>query len=41
MSTMTIAPHTIHTPSLRLTRRGRLLYEGESAVAGLELGRAP
>ena len=26
---------------VRLTRRGRLLYEGESAMAGLELGRAP
>ena len=25
MSTMTIAPHTIHVPSLRLTRRGRLV----------------
>ena len=26
---------------VRVTRRGRLLYEGESALAGLELGRAP
>ena len=26
---------------VRLTRRGRLLYEGESTLAGLELGRAP
>jgi tocopherol cyclase len=26
---------------VRLTRRGRLLFEGESALAGLELGRAP
>jgi Tocopherol cyclase len=26
---------------VRLTRRGRLVYEGESALAGLERGRAP
>jgi tocopherol cyclase len=26
---------------VRLERRGRLVYEGESALAGLELGRAP
>ena len=26
---------------VRATRRGRLLYEGESALAGLELGRSP
>jgi hypothetical protein len=26
---------------VRLTRRGRLVYEGESALAGLEQGRAP
>jgi hypothetical protein len=26
---------------VRVTRRSRLLYEGESALAGLELGRAP
>ena len=26
---------------VRVTRRGRLVYEGESALAGLELGRAP
>jgi tocopherol cyclase len=26
---------------VRATRRGRLLYEGESTLAGLELGRAP
>jgi hypothetical protein len=26
---------------VRVTRRGRLLYEGESALAGLEQGRAP
>jgi hypothetical protein len=26
---------------VRLTRRGRLVYEGESTLAGLELGRAP
>jgi len=26
---------------VRLTRRGRLQYEGETALAGLEQGRAP
>ena len=26
---------------VRVERRGRLVYEGESALAGLELGRAP
>jgi hypothetical protein len=26
---------------VRLARRGRVLFEGESAMAGLELGRAP
>ncbi len=26
---------------VRVTRRGRLVYEGESALAGLEHGRAP
>lgn len=26
---------------VRVTRRGRVVYEGESALAGLELGRAP
>jgi hypothetical protein len=26
---------------VKLTRRGRLVYEGESALAGLEQGRAP
>ena len=26
---------------VRVARRGRLVYEGESALAGLELGRAP
>jgi len=26
---------------VKLTRRGRVVYEGESALAGLEQGRAP
>jgi tocopherol cyclase len=26
---------------VRVTKRSRLVYEGESALAGLELGRAP
>jgi hypothetical protein len=33
--------HLAGSLRVRLTRRGRLVYEGESALAGLELGRAP
>ena len=38
MSTMTIAPHTIHTPSLRLTRRGRLVVFVTGLLLVLALG---
>jgi hypothetical protein len=33
--------HLAGSLRVRLTRRGRVLYAGESALAGLELGRAP
>ena len=38
MSTMTMAPHTIHTPSLRLTRRGRLVVFTIGLLLVLALG---
>ena len=38
MSTMTIAPNTLSTPSLRLTRRGRLVVFTAGLLLVLALG---